>query len=45
VHRIDIGFGINSDSFDVEFLAGADDTEGDFTTVGDENFFEIRAKG
>jgi hypothetical protein len=52
VHGIDIGLRVNGDGFDIEFFAGADDAEGDFTTVGDEDFFKhgemsggLRAKG
>jgi hypothetical protein len=45
VHRIDIRFGINGDGFDIEFLAGADDAEGDFATIGYEDFFEHLEEG
>ena len=40
VHRVDIGFGVNSDRFDVEFTASANDAEGDFATVGNQDAFE-----
>ena len=40
VERIDIGFGVNGESFDAEFFAGADDAESDFASIGDENFFK-----
>ena len=40
VHRIDVRLRINGHRFDIKLFAGADDTEGDFTTVGDENFAE-----
>ena len=43
VHGVHVGFGIHSDSFDIEFFAGADDADGDLTTVGDEDFFKHRA--
>ncbi len=40
VHRIHIGFGINSDGFHIEFAARADDAEGDFTAVGNQDTLE-----
>jgi len=40
MHRIDIGFRVNGNGFDFEFAAGADDAEGDFTPVGNQNAFE-----
>ena len=40
MERVDIGFGVNGESFDAEFFAGADDAESDFASIGDENFFK-----
>ena len=45
VHGVDVRLGIDGDGFDIEFLAGADDAEGDFTAVGDEDFAEHGGKG
>lgn len=38
VHGIHVCFGINSNGFDVELFTGADDADGDLTTIGDEDF-------
>jgi hypothetical protein len=43
MQRIDIGFGINREGFDAEFLAGPDHPERDLATIGDEYFVEHRA--
>ena len=40
VHRIDIGLGIDGDGFDIELAAGADDAEGDFAAIGDQDALE-----
>jgi hypothetical protein len=40
VHGVDVSLRINSNCFDIEFFAGSDDADGDFTTVSDENFFK-----
>ena len=40
VHRIDIGLGVDGDGFDIELAAGADDAEGDFAAIGDQDAFE-----
>ena len=40
VHGIDIGLRIDGDGFDSEFATGADDAEGNFPPVGDENTLE-----
>jgi hypothetical protein len=42
MHGIDVRLGIDGDGFDIKLLAGANDTKGDFTTIGDEYFFEHR---
>jgi len=38
VHGIDVRFGVDGDAFDVEFLTGADDSQGDFAAIGYEDF-------
>ena len=40
VHGLVVGLGIDGDRLDAEFLAGADDAQGDFAAVGDEDFVE-----
>ena len=40
MERIHIRLGIHGQRFDAEFLAGADDPEGDLAAVGDEDFLE-----
>ena len=40
VKRFSIGFGVNGDSLDAQLMTRANDTEGDFATIGDEDFFE-----
>ena len=40
MHGIGIGVRIDGHRFDVKFLASPDDTDGDFTTIGDEDFFK-----
>ena len=40
VHRVDIRLGVHSDRFDIEFAAGADDAEGNFAAVGNQDAFE-----
>src|SRR5439155_17822624 len=40
VHRVDIRLRIDRDGPDIELLAGADDTNGNFPAVGDQDFFE-----
>ena len=40
VHGIGVRLRINRDGADVQFLAGADDADGDFSAVGDQNFFK-----
>ena len=44
MHRVDIRLGVNSDRFDIEFAAGADDAKGDFATVGYQDAFEHDGK-
>ena len=46
VHGIGVDFRIDRDGADIQFLAGADDADGDFSAIGDQNFFkhgEIRS--
>ena len=33
-----IGLGMNRDSLDTQFAAGTQDSQGNFATVGDDNF-------
>jgi len=40
VHGIGIRLRINGDGTDVQFFASADDPNGDFTAIGDQDFFE-----
>ena len=40
VHGIGIRLRINGHGADVQFLAGADDPNGDFAAIGDQNFFK-----
>jgi hypothetical protein len=40
VHGLVIRLGIDGDRLDAEFLAGANDTQSDFATIGDEYFVE-----
>src|SRR5580704_17916793 len=40
MHRIRVRLRINGDGADVQFLTGADDPNGDFPAVGDQNFFK-----
>jgi hypothetical protein len=40
VKRLAVGFGINGDRFNVHIAAGADDSTGDFTPVGNQDFFK-----
>jgi hypothetical protein len=45
MHGVHIRLGIHGDGFDIELFAGADDADGDLTTVGDEDFAEhVRRK-
>ena len=37
---IDVRFGVNGEGANAEFLAGADDAQRDFATIGDQDFFE-----
>jgi len=47
VHGIDVGLGIDGHGFDVQFLAGTDDPDGNFTAIGYENFLkhDVSIKG
>ena len=40
MQRVSIDIRINSDRFFAKFLARSNDADGDFTTVGDEDFFK-----
>lgn len=40
VHGIGVGFGVDRDGPDVQFLASADDAHGDFPAIGDEDLLE-----
>ncbi len=40
VEAVAVGFGIHGDGADAQILAGADDAQGDFAAVGDQNFFK-----
>jgi hypothetical protein len=40
MHRIDIRLGIDGDGFHIELAAGADDAEGDFAAIGDQDALE-----
>ena len=40
VHGIDVGLGVDGDGFDIQLAAGADDAEGDFAAIGDQDAFE-----
>ncbi len=44
VKGVVIGFGVDGESADAEVFAGADDAEGDFAAVGDEDFVEHERK-
>jgi hypothetical protein len=40
VERVFVGLGVDGDRLDAEFLAGLDHPQGDFSAVGDQDFFE-----
>ena len=40
VHGIGVHLRINRHGADVQFLAGADDADGNFSAIGDQNFFK-----
>src|SRR5262245_50437148 len=40
VQGVAVGLGMYGDGFDAEFTTGPDDPAGDFTTIGDKDFFE-----
>ena len=40
MQRLLIGFGVNSHTADSQLPAGADHSDGDFSTVGDEDFMK-----
>ena len=41
VHQFLVGSGVHRDGLDAQFLARPQDTQGDFTAVGDKNFFQL----
>src|SRR5262245_16956004 len=43
VQGVAVGHGMHGDGFDAEFTTGPDDPAGDFTTVGDKDFFEHKS--
>ncbi len=45
VHGVGVRLGIDGDGADVEFLAGADDADGNFPAVGYQNFFKHAVSG
>ncbi len=45
VHGVGIRLGINGHRADVQFLAGADDADGDFSAIGYQNFFKHAVVG
>ena len=45
VHGVGVCLGVNSDGFDVKFLASTDDPEGNFASVSDQYFFEHEGDG
>jgi hypothetical protein len=40
MERLDVGFRVDRQGLYAQFAAGADDAEGDFAAVGDENFLD-----
>jgi len=45
MHRVGVHLGIDGHGPDAEFAAGSDDADGDFATVGDEDFLKHRVVG
>src|SRR5262249_53823060 len=45
VQGVAVGLGMHGDGFDAEFTTGQDDPAGDFTTIGDKDFFEHMMAG
>src|SRR5262249_62154343 len=43
VQGVAVGLGMYGDGFDAEFTTGPDDPAGDFTTIGDKDFFEHKS--
>jgi hypothetical protein len=43
VQGVAVGLGMHGDGFDAEFTTGPDDPAGDFTTIGDKDFFEHKS--
>src|SRR5207253_10196564 len=42
MHQLFVGSRVNRDGLDAHFLAGAQDPQGNFTAVGDQDFFQLR---
>jgi hypothetical protein len=40
VERLDVGLGVDGEGFDAQFAAGADNAQGDFAAVGDQNLLD-----
>jgi hypothetical protein len=40
MHKVAIGAGVHGNGFDAEFFAGAQNAEGDFAAVGNQDFFK-----
>lgn len=40
MEAVDVGLRVNGNRLDAQFLTGADNTEGDFATIGDQDFFK-----
>ena len=45
VQRIPVRLGVNSDGGDAQLLAGIDHAQGDFTTIGNEDFSKHLSEG
>jgi hypothetical protein len=44
VQGVAVGFGMHGDGFDSKLTTSPDDSTGDFTTIGDQDFFEHTTK-
>jgi hypothetical protein len=44
MERLDVGFGIDRQSFDAQLTAGSDDAQSNFTAIGDEDFLNHFSK-
>ena len=45
VHGLDVSLRVHSDRFDAQFLSGANDTTGNFTSIGNQNLVKERFPG